>query len=669
MSDYRYLVLAMMLCGLLFMVPVESVNNRALNVAENTKTPSDISISQILPDPELQTAPAAFVNGTSNEFTYNHTPGDMSFNWTHVAGTALDYRSSGDTVHPSFNDFVYFSQSFNWSYESVPDKAQITLSYKTTMSGSFATESHGVNMFKIYVWMVNPAGDWTRVYFSPTYPHQMSPSFNRTVGFYLSYWEIDQIWGAIFEDQNDNLENSNNCIQVLVGLAPTYDFLDYQETAPWTFYNGSVMISTSSLSLDVAMHEALDPTTHLTPLYNESYGSTIGDVYSSSTIDPTIPLSDRVFAMATDSHDNIYLTGMSLVTYETYQEYGVTQRHQTLIKYGPTLDRAWIVRNDNQTAGNAIAIQGDYIYTSGYTQYSAPKYKDMLLTKWTASGGKVWEVEWGYDYDQIGVALGVQSDGSVYVVVSDYNLYGPTAQDSYARSNLLKFNTVGTLLWNKSLPYCTYFDRSGDLEVFEDHLLYQIPGLVCYLDLNGTVLWQKVAWCATSDESGTIYAITDRAAWLELSELDSEGTSTWTKQIEIIYENGWVELLWPLDVSFTSVGEILVLFRGNHIDFTCHLQKYSRNGTLIQSWTIEDDSWPQYSEAGTIMIEAAPSGLMYLATSTSSRVMSTCISIQCYVIGEYTLPSSPDIDIMSILVVSAGVGVLALVVLVIWKKK
>ena len=124
MSDYRYLVLAMMLCGLLFMVPVESVNNRALNVAENTKTPSDISISQILPDPELQTAPAAFVNGTSNEFTYNHTPGDMSFNWTHVAGTALDYRSSGDTVHPSFNDFVYFSQSFNWSYESVPDKAQ-----------------------------------------------------------------------------------------------------------------------------------------------------------------------------------------------------------------------------------------------------------------------------------------------------------------------------------------------------------------------------------------------------------------------------------------------------------------------------------------------------------------------------------------------------------------
>jgi len=630
-------------------------------IAENKSvTPAAINIIDVIPDPNLESMPDASVNGTSGEFQYSHQPNNMQLNWTHSAGTVLNLQGIDDDTYPRFSDFVYFSQSFDWPYEEKPNDAEIYLNYSVSMSGSFVTEMEGGLMFRVHAWLIDSSNNWLHIYRS--YPPYTTIYQERRVN--LNYFDLDAGWGGMIEDTSGVQEDPLDELTLGIGLVPTEDFLNYLGDEPWQDYTGSVIVSVSSMNLYVIMDAEPDPATHLEPLYNATYGSILGDVYSSFTPLASTPLRDRVYSMTSDPEGNVYLTGETNVGYDIYQQTGISQNHQFILKYSPTLNRQWLVRNANQSRGRAITYHEGYLYTTGCNyHYSFPNYRDVIVTKWTLAGQKIWETEWGGVNDQVGVAIGVHNDGSIFVMVSDFNYRGPEQSDCYDNSTIMKLDGSGTVLWNKSIQLSTMQDASGELRVFESHILYNIQGLMLSLDLDGNILWDEASWAVTTDENGDIFSIFGTGLGIGVHRYTPDGNETWSDYFEIEYDNGWIEFLRVHDVTITRDNELLILVQGNMHDYSYHLVKYNLNGSHIQTWSIGSELWPWPTGVYHYM-EATSTGLLYFSFTQQNSDIWT----QGFAIGDYTLPIFSS-DTMTIIAIGGGIGVIALVGVFVIKKK
>ncbi|MFW9847218.1 MAG: hypothetical protein ACFFD6_10745, partial [Candidatus Thorarchaeota archaeon] len=112
------------------------------------------------------------VNGTSPNFSTSHHIGtedteddDFSYatlNWTHTANDTIDWRFPEDDTGnlPYANDFVYVYQEFDWTFDNTPNDVNITIEFSVDLAGSFASETYGGRMFKIYVWLIDSSGNW-----------------------------------------------------------------------------------------------------------------------------------------------------------------------------------------------------------------------------------------------------------------------------------------------------------------------------------------------------------------------------------------------------------------------------------------------------------------------------------------------------------------------------
>jgi hypothetical protein len=674
MREHNRIIAIIIFCALLAVLPFETGNATAVVKDSNQVTPSAIDIIQMIPDPYLESEPDVFINGTSDEFQYSYQPNLMQLNWTHTAGTSLNFRlSDNDYIYPYCNDFVYFTQSFDWQYEVAPSDAGMELNWSTSLTGSFDTEDAGTSMFMVYAWIIDSSGNWVRIY-RPIYPY--SEEFQETL-LDFNYNALSGAWGGVIEDEHGVQEDPSDTLRVAIGLAPTDTFREYSHGIytdyPWQTYNGSVIISISSVELYVVMDAEPDPITHLTPLYNESYGAVLSDIYQSFTTDPTTPLNDRLYAMTTDTGGNVYITGYSAIPYEIREETGISQIHQFLIKYNPRLECLWIARNLNQTAGRAISFHDDYIYTTGDINKENTG-RDLIVTKWASSGTKIWQSEWNHEFDQFGEAIGVHSDGSIYVVISNISM------DGIQNSSIIKLDDTGAFLWNKTLPFqSTYPANLGSFQVFENYIYCEIQGRLVCLSLEGDIIWEVTTedgLRATADNEGMIYAVSQVSrsptlfggTSLEICQINLEGNVTWNNNYEIVYDNGWIEnSLGSCDITLTPTGEIAILGYADGYDDSYFLLKYSNNGTFIQSWSIGTrfhEGWP---EPSSIMVEVATTGLLYV----SMNVYTFEVLIQAYVIGNYTLPSTGLLgsETMLILALGGGIGAVIVAGVVIYKKK
>lgn len=665
MRNHKRILALVICCALFSVLPFQSGNIQIISVDNDHRIPAAIDILDIMPDSELDIPPDAFVNGTSGEFQYSHQPHDMQMNWTHTEGTELDFHSSDDKTFPQFNDFVYFTQTFDWPYEDRPNDAEMYLNFSTSLSGNFSTEAEGGLMFRLCVWLIDSSGNWWNTYYSfPPYYAQI-----REIRINFDGLDIANGWNGMIEDDYGVQEDPQDELSVCVGLVPTEDFLDFEGSQPWQTYSGSVGVSVSSLELYVIMDAEPNPATHLDPLYNETYGAVLGDVYSSVTLDSSVPsatldssypMQDRQRAMITDPSGNVYITGESYSGYDLFSQTGFYQSHQFIVKYNPTLNRQWVVRNDNLSRGSAVTYHEDNIYTSGCYYYRDSNYRDVMVTKWTPSGQKVWESEWGGPNDQVGIAIGVHNDSSVYVMVSDFNHRSAELNENYDNTTLLKLDSSGSVLWSKSLQLSTAQDIPGKMWVFESYIMYWIDGAFMCMDLNGDILWGDVFWTATVDENGYTYA-TRPGQHLEINRISPEGNVTWTSYFDIEYPNGRFEWINPCDISLTSSNELLVLVQGGMYDYSYFLMKYDLNGTLIQQWSIGSIWWP-YPGSSPLM-EAASTGLVYFSFNLGWDVLT-----QGYTTGDYTIPPI-SLDTMNLIVIGGGIGVIALVGVYVYKKK
>jgi len=651
---------------LLFVIPIQTSNVSLIMTNNCQGTPSAVDILEMISDPDFNSEPDIYINGTSGEFESYFQPNVVQFNWTHRAGTEIEFNAYDGTTIPQCNDFAYLTQSFDWPYNEKPGNAEIYVNYTTTRTGDFQS-GDGSLMFDVLTWSIDSSGNWRRI-----------PSSRDSLR-YLSYWDIDASFGGMIEDATGVQEDPTDTLMVGIGLVPSVEFLLYDGSEPWQTYNGSVLVNVTSMQFYTVVDAEPDPVTHLTPLYNETYGSIVGDVYYAPGTDPNSQLWDRLFGKTTDQSGNVYITGYTFTPYELYIETGVRQGHQFLVKYSPTLNERWIARNSNQTRGIAVTVHDDNIYTTGYIEYEPSTYRDLMLTKWTTSGVKVWQREWGFTYDQVGVAVGLDSDESIYVMASDSNMIAGDVGDFYQNSSLLKFDSSGSLLWNKTLPVLvTVQDQSGTLKVFESHIFYETVNQFLILDLEGNVVYDSSMeehrhLTATCDENGTIYTAEqiDYGYKLGLNRLDSEGNITWTRLFEYVYDNGWVDkFLGTCDISLTQDGHILVLGYAEGYDETFFLLKYTDNGTLIQQWSIGTkfrEGWP--NGGPWILTEVATSGLFYVSMPTITNDVMT----QAYVIGDYTIPEDDGFgtfpDATLILALGGGIGVAIIAGVVIFKKK
>lgn len=658
MRNHNRIITVIIFCALFSVLPFQSSNVPIISRDSDQAIPAAIDIFDVIQDPDLESMPDAFVNGTSGEFQYSYQPHDMQLNWTHTAGTALDFHSYNDGTVPQFNDFVYFTQTFDWPYEEMPIDAEMYLNYCVSMSGSFATEMEGGLMFRVHSWLIDSSNNWCSIYHS--YPPYTTIYQERRVDF--SYFEINNGWGGMIEDDYGVQEDPLDELTLGIGLVPTDNFLDYLGTEPWQNYTGSVNVSVSSMELFVIMDAEPDPATHLEPLYNKTYGSVLGDVYSGFTLDTASQMQESQRAMTTDPTGNVYITGQAYSGYDLFSETGFYQSHQFIVKYNPTLNLQWVIRHDNMSRGSAITYHEDNIYTSGCYYYRDSNYRDVMVTKWTPSGQKVWESEWGGPNDQVGIAIGVHNDGSVYVMVSDFNYRGPEASDCYDNTTLVKLDSSGSVLWSKSLQLSTMQDFPGEMWVFESYIMYSIYGLFMCMDLDGNILWDQSLWAATVDENGNVYATSHQDNHLAINRISPEGNVTWTSYFDIEYTNGWFEWIVPCDISLTSSNELLVLVQGSQHDYSHFLVKYDLNGNHSQTWSIGSMWWP-WPGSGPVFMEAASTGLVYFSFNIGWDILT-----QGYAIGDYTLPIFSS-DTMTIIAIGGGIGVIALVGGIVFKKK
>ena len=217
--------------------------------------PNGVVTGDYLDDPLINEVPFMAVNGTSDEFSYLHQAIDennaesyVNLTWSHTAGTKLDnITRDPDNIMPDYNNFVYFDQTVNWPWNNVPSDVEMTISYAAELSGDFANTSISGNlMFRVYVWMLDSGGEWTRLYESreATYTDHMQ---EKRVS--LNYFSISHIFGGMVSTNGTPQEDPSDDITIRIGLAPRYIFESYDDTNPWQDFNGAVEVKFTKMEM------------------------------------------------------------------------------------------------------------------------------------------------------------------------------------------------------------------------------------------------------------------------------------------------------------------------------------------------------------------------------------------------------------------------------------
>ncbi len=177
------------------------------------------------------------IASSANDYNY------IDLIWNHYAGDEPDFvlPFAAESQVPDTNNFIYFTESFNWTYDRLPNDAVASVNLSVFVTGDFATQDDGNLMFKIYVWLIDSSGNWRMIYKS-------SPPYTTVVQqrvIDLDYFDLTDAFGGMVDDGNGQ-EDPTDILTFAVGLAPTRYFYNHYDA-----YNGTVTARLSSISLYV----------------------------------------------------------------------------------------------------------------------------------------------------------------------------------------------------------------------------------------------------------------------------------------------------------------------------------------------------------------------------------------------------------------------------------
>ena len=187
-------------------------------------------------------------------------------------------------------------------------------------------------------------------------------------------------------------------------------------------------------------------------------------------------------AIATDSSDNIYVTGMTWggLDGSTKPSYcmgsGTVRAFKEctdifLVKYNSSGTKQWVkqLEGSSKSFDNAQGLavdSSDNIYVAGFTNggldgnTSSGKH-DILLVKYNSSGSKQWLQQFGSSKNDMGLEVNVDSKGNIYVTgYTEGGLDGKTnsgERDIF----LVKYNSSGTKQWTQQLGTPTFEEGNG----------------------------------------------------------------------------------------------------------------------------------------------------------------------------------------------------------------
>ncbi|MHA1821453.1 MAG: SBBP repeat-containing protein [Promethearchaeota archaeon] len=146
-------------------------------------------------------------------------------------------------------------------------------------------------------------------------------------------------------------------------------------------------------------------------------------------------------------NNDLYITGVT-------SSFGAGLYDIVLLKYdlnGNLLwNRTW--GGSGNDYGNALCLNGNNIYITGYTKSFGALGKDVCILAYNTSGNLLWNSSWGILGDDDGVDIKINSQKDILVSTTTNNFV-----TSHVVVGILKLNQNGILLWNNT------FENSVDI--------------------------------------------------------------------------------------------------------------------------------------------------------------------------------------------------------------
>lgn len=160
---------------------------------------------------------------------------------------------------------------------------------------------------------------------------------------------------------------------------------------------------------------------------------------------------------ATDSGDNVYAAGHTEGGVDGNQNVGLADIF--LVKFDSSGIKQWTrqVGSTNTDIANAVATDSaDNVYVTGYTKGGLDGNVnvgslDMFLTKYDSSGVRQWTRQLGSSGDEVG--LGVATDSAGYVYVTGRTTGGLDGNSHAGQDDMFvaKYNSLGVKQWTRQL--------------------------------------------------------------------------------------------------------------------------------------------------------------------------------------------------------------------------
>ena len=307
--------------------------------------------------------------------------------------------------------------------------------------------------------------------------------------------------------------------------------------------------------------------------------------------------NDILDGAATDSLDNIVVVGYT-------ESDGAGERDLLISKYDPSGVLLWakILGGSFGEEGRGVTIDSsDNIIVGGYTASDGAGSTDFLLAKYNSSGTLLWDKTLGSSFSE--TANGVATDSLDNIVIVGSSAFSGGSSEFL----IAKYNSSGTLLWNKALggsgnevAYGVAIDSSDNIIVTGFTFSDGAGGsdlLVAKYNSSGTLLWDKTLGGGSTDQgrsvavdsSGNIviggYTNSDGAGLYDflLAKYNSSGTLLWDKTL------GGSDNEFSYGVAIDSLDNIVVVGytesdgAGNP---DCLVAKYDSSGTLLWDKTL-----------------------------------------------------------------------------------
>ena len=324
------------------------------------------------------------------------------------------------------------------------------------------------------------------------------------------------------------------------------------------------------------------------------------------------------YNIAVDIYGNVYACGRATV--------GGSSTALLTVKYNSSGTLQWqkvlYVPFDNNAQAYGIAVDASgNVYTTGRILPSS--VFQTQIVKYDTSGTLIWQKTLSNSFGSSGSSVAVDSSGNVY---AGGNMT-PDGTNYYFQ--ISKFNTSGTLLWQRKLSDGSgtgiAVDSSGNVYV-SGYKVSNNNFIVAKYNTSGTIQWQRTlagSGNATSiavDSSGNVYA-SGWSAGFQIVKYDTSGTIQWQRTLD---SSGASPLAYGIAVD--SSGKIYVSGYATISSNTASLfAKLPGDGSLTGTYTVGSTSFTyaasSLSESAASLVDTASN--LTDATSTLTNAVST----------------------------------------------